>query len=528
MLDEGPEAGDALSRGTTMAKPTATIDLRLWFLAAIVFGTIAFCWPALFNRGPFFHPDTPSYVRGADAGLVAVFGHKSAWSDRLAEAPGPDPETVRKGKAGEPEGGWSRIAPKRTVLSGRSIYYGGLLYAALEILGRWGPPLLQSLLATLTIAIALGAAWGDRMRPGHLAAVFAFLAVLSPWPFYSSMLMPDLFTALTPLAAVALCCFWERLSPSRRIFLLAVAIAGATFHTTHTLIIAALAICAAILIRFRALSLRPALWLLPLILLSAYVADKAFRYGVESAIGTQPVKPPFLTARIIDDGPGYAFLQKNCPSVGFKVCDYLSILPDDSDLFLWSRSPDSAVFNSATQQDKAQLGREDSRFFIAVFKDHPFTVASTMALSIGKQFLAFGYDNFNPARPMANALLGALPTPVRAWAGQTLALQQQMPTSTFRIMAIAGALLSILLLIAAAAKTTIRSRPAICAGLLVIAVIANSAICGAFSKPHMRYQMRIIGLLPVAALILLAGSSLATNSSSQRNRDETGHSNPLL
>ena len=78
--------------------------------AALVVLVGAFVWPALFNGQPFFFPDTTAYIRGADAGIQSTFKHKSAWSVA-------------------PEAGKSvsSIADK-TVLTGRSPYYGALLY----------------------------------------------------------------------------------------------------------------------------------------------------------------------------------------------------------------------------------------------------------------------------------------------------------------------------------------------------------------------------------------------------------------
>jgi hypothetical protein len=38
--------------------------------------------------------------------------------------------------------------------------------------------------------------------------------------------------------------------------------------------------------------------------------------------------------------------------------------------------------------------------------------------------------------------------------------------------------------------------------LLVLGILINAAICGAFSTPRGRYQMRLIWVLPLAALAM--------------------------
>ncbi len=46
--------------------------------------------------------------------------------------------------------------------------------------------------------------------------------------------------------------------------------------------------------------------------------------------------PPFLTARLIVDGPGRRYLEKNCSDSKWEVCRYSNNLSGSSDRFLWS------------------------------------------------------------------------------------------------------------------------------------------------------------------------------------------------
>src|SRR5271168_5314737 len=87
----------------------------------VVVLTLLLTWPALYNRQPFFYPDTSTYIRGADAGIQHAFGQRSIWSL-------PDPTLGGGTFSGAPhQKSLSSIADK-TVLQGRSPYYGALLY----------------------------------------------------------------------------------------------------------------------------------------------------------------------------------------------------------------------------------------------------------------------------------------------------------------------------------------------------------------------------------------------------------------
>ena len=75
-------------------------------------------------------------------------------------------------------------------------------------------------------------------------------------------------------------------------------------------------------------------------------------------------------------------------------------------------------------------------------------------------------------------------------------------------VALAGmALLPIILMMAAAGRAS--SGAAILAFTVLLALLANAAICGVFSNPVDRYQSRLVWLAPFAAVIALARSRAA-------------------
>src|SRR5262249_2216969 len=107
-----------------------------------------------------------------------------------------------------------------------------------------------------------------------------------------------------------------------------------------------------------------------------------------------PIFPPMLTARLIEDGPGYRFLRRTCPESGFVACRYLSRLPTSTDDFLWSHDPSRGVFGSADALTRRALSREQWDFALAVLRDDPWGQARASALNALRQVVLVGVPEF--------------------------------------------------------------------------------------------------------------------------------------
>src|SRR5690348_9283667 len=103
-----------------------TLGRAIALLALLVAST----WVALFNGQPLFHPDTSAYVRGPDFAVVYLFGNNFATSwtqERTLEGKKGNHTITKKQKAPEVR---LNSPFDNSVLNGRSIYYGALLYFA--------------------------------------------------------------------------------------------------------------------------------------------------------------------------------------------------------------------------------------------------------------------------------------------------------------------------------------------------------------------------------------------------------------
>ena len=165
----------------------------------LIVALAALMWPALYNGQPLFFPDTLTYIRGADAGLEKLTGHSTSWTRLEDDTSKPDAQMLPGDVAKTVH--ISSIKDK-SVLSGRSVYYGALLYLGDQIGHLWFTVLVQAVLLMLAMGLFFKA-FGVTVWP-QLAIAGVATGVLTSASFYVSFLMPDLFAAITLLACATL------------------------------------------------------------------------------------------------------------------------------------------------------------------------------------------------------------------------------------------------------------------------------------------------------------------------------------
>lgn len=498
------------------------MDTSLWAgrwrsLLLVVITALALLWPALLNGGPFWFPDTSNYMRGADAAVVTVTGSRSKWSDQLEYRPdslSPAPGAADAASTGDgaranaESGGW---VSSRPVISGRSVYYGMVLYLPMRALGPWGGVIVQALMVAALVVGSLMVATRALRADTRIVvpASMAFLTLLTPLPHYTSMLMPDVYSGVLILVLATVILFWEQLGVARRLLFVGAAALMVTFHTTHVLIAVAVT-GAAMLFFFRGKArLRPLLVALPLIVV-AIAGEAAFSHVTQLQLGVKPLSPPFLSARLTASGPGTDYLHRNCDGSAddFALCAHRDRLPLFSDDFLWAEDEERGLFQLVDAQEQRRIAQQDKAFFLAVTAGDPVAAFAASAEALGQQLVAFDLGNFNYNAVLLEMAPRQLPAAEEEQFFRSRAANGTMPVA-FTVSATVVTSLAALLLLAIALGRSLARRelplaPAYrYALLIVLGILANAMICGAFSKPGARYQMRLIWLLPVAAAVVL-------------------------
>ena len=459
---------------------------------ALVLLGLLMLWPAAINGGPFLFRDTTAYVHGADAAMMRAAGVTTAWSNE-------DVRASATGAGTDPAGDDAGAA--KPVLLGRSIFYGLLAWLGALTGTLWSVVVTQALIVG---AVVVGAVRhvvdpGSSRFAAVVAATMLALAT-TPLAWFTAMVMPDVMTGPAVVAAAVLLVGWRRERAAGRAFRAGIAGYAALVHSSHVAILLVLGIAGLAFARARA----GAAMLIAAALVGV-AGEAAFARGVTALTGSAPIRPPFVTARLAEDGPARAYLQRHCGSVDFRLCRYRSRLPLNSDLFLWSDDPAQGVFGTVPVAEQRALSAEQPRFVWAVVRDRPVAVASVALAAIGRQFAAWRLSEFNHDLfpDDARAIADRLPPGERRTFVASRAFRGTMPVRLAEAASLAWTLLGL----AAALWVWTRegwSRRSAVAAVLVAGWVVDVAICGALSTPHDRYQARVVWVLALLPILLAA------------------------
>ncbi|WP_375271418.1 hypothetical protein [Sphingomonas sp.] len=465
---------------------------------ALVLLGLLMLWPAAINRAPFLFRDTTAYVHGADAAIMRATGATTAWSNEAVRA------TAAPASAAEPAGSVEEAADA-PVLLGRSIFYGVFAWLGALTGTLWTVATMQALLVG---AVVLGLV-RHVVDPGSprfaRAVVIATLALATtPLAWFTAMVMPDVLTGLALVAAAVLLVGWRRERAGARALWFGLASFAALAHSSHVLILLALGITGLAVERARV-----GAGVLILAALTGVAGEVAFARAVEMLTGSAPIRPPFVTARLAEDGPTRAYLDRHCATVEFHLCRYATRLPLNSDLFLWNAEPARGVFMAVPAAERRALAAEQPRFVWAVMCDQPLAVARVAMSAVGRQFAAWRLSEFNHDLypDDARAIAERLPPNERAAFVASRAFAGTMPIHVAQAAALLWAIAGVAVAFWSWARDR-RSALSTTAAVLVAGWVLDVVICGALSTPHDRYQARVLWVLALLP-VMLAGRRLA-------------------
>ncbi|MBD3760104.1 hypothetical protein [Rhizorhabdus sp.] len=465
--------------------------------------TLALAWPAFVNGQPFYFPDSTAYVRAADSAAFIFSGHRirTEWTAHYAGSlrPGARPRDPDRHVSTH-----GNDLATESVMSGRSPYFGALLWLS-YVFGRfWLFVLAQAAIAYALIRISLRLF--GLLRPAIVAGTVAALAALSSLPFFTTLLMPDLLAGYAILAFLLLAIDRGRLRPRERYGLVALMLLSAVAHLTHIMIIGGMALALttwAMVARWPRERFVPLACAGGLVMLAGLLSVTATSLVVEHVFGRKPLLAPFLTARFLADGPGLDYLREHCPQSGFAVCAWRGRDHVESLAFLWSNDPANGGYMLSDTATRRALAAQDSAFALAVLAEYPVAQGGRIIGNALRQMARFEVDLANTPCDPSQRCWATLPPRERAVliaspAGRSLWPQAAMAALHRAVIGIA--LIGLLAWVAArrdAAGADIR----VWLVLLTAAAAVNALLCGGISEPLARYQARIIWLLPLMAII---------------------------
>lgn len=454
-------------------------------------------WPALCNGVPFFMADTTNYFRSFDALVYSITQYQTMWSDVIQHTSVDHTQPVS--------------TFHKNIILGRSVYFGALLYPA-AFTGMIFIPVIFNALLSGAVIIGITRHFSDPAKDRKRFILFILaaigIALITPLPYFVSFLMPDIYSGLAILAAVTLFWGWNQETTCWRLFWIAIMILAAVTHSSNILILLSIAsVCTVILILQRK---QMAIW--PIILMviasiTGLASEACFNSALKWQTQKNAIRPPFLSARVIADGPGAAYLKTTCPDNGFALCSNFNNLkkePYNSDILLWNHDPRKGFFISATSQQQVAISEEQFDFVIAVTKQYPLWVLQTAFGNFADQLTKVGLEDFHGlSYKMQPASHHKIPEPLYTRILNSATERGEMSAAFNAALIAPITLLSLIVLLWAVATQPRLRTPIIIAAS---GVTINAMVCGILSGPHERYQDRVIWVIPLIATLAILKS----------------------
>lgn len=418
-----------------------------------------------------------------------------------------------------------------TSMGARSPYYGMFLYGLQKLGTLWLLAAAQAAIASWLIAL-LWRSMAPSAPAWSYAVLMATLAGLTTLPYVAAFALPDIFAAGVCASVALLVVYRERLARWEQAGVLAVLVAAMTFHTSHVLLTASLipiALLVAWLMKAQRRQLLISGGMLLGALAAAVVLVGGYSAGIKLTTGDDFGRPPFLTARVLADGPGRQFLRWSCAHGGkWAFCRFKNLPLTNSEDIIWSDKPEKGAFNLATWAERIAMSRQDMRFFLATVAYDPAGQIGASLKNWGLQLVRIRADDplLDPSVYLRNKywrttdLVGLIKA-----AGPCTPKGGCVPR--FKVVTLewintAVVLLALGMIGWRLARSDMRRllrrrdfdweaplTQVLAATVLIAAgVVINAAVCGVFSIPVARYQSRVIWLIPALGGIL--GLSLVT------------------
>lgn len=465
-------------------------------LLAVALCTVVLTLPVVLNRGPIIYFDSASYLHHAGRAVEMLM-------DRFG------PPTV--GDAAVASSAPAPSGDDDPIPAGRSIYYSFFAWVGAETLGLRAVVAVQALTLAALIVLTVRTVWPGAppaRRTAVSLALAGLLAFLTSAGLFVSLITPDMWAGLMILALALLLAAGSDLTRRARLGLGAVMALAVLFHTSHLLLLAAMTglLALAMLRRRWRQAVRP--WQLGVAggaLACGLVGQVAFSTVVTRVTGDPPLALPYLTAHLVDLGPGTRFAQESCPDSGFAICPYADRLPADWIHFLFSEDERTGVFHAAPPPVRRAMLEEQARFALATLAAEPLATAGGL-LGDGIRQLWWVSVTNTPLTVEDEVYVTAYfaPDVVETTRASAIWTRDWVPSAMTRLVQVGTALAAAGLIFLALARRLPRRGPLAALLLLcVMGLVLNAFICGVLASPYGRFQARVAWLLPFLLVLAL-------------------------
>ncbi len=435
-------------------------------------GALIMLWPAICNGYPLLYPDSISYLRDGGPLMRILLLH----------------------------------SPKGYMAMRSEIYSVGI-YSFHWNISAWPIVVMQAVVVAYVMWLVVRALRATSMGVKRLAVQYLVLvgglSLTTSLGWYVCFVMPDNLGPVLYLC-IYLLVFVESLSFGERFLVVVIAGWAAAAHSTHLMLAVGIFAMLTLLwivrwtpmkVRGRALA---GVGGLLLVVAGGQIALHGYLYGKPSLYGNHM---PYLTARVVADGPGRWYLRAHCGELQWAICGKVNSLPDNDDEFLWS---DGGVWSSASPAMQQRMLKEEIPLVIAAVRAYPVEQMQRSYANFWQEFTDFGLWDFQQNSWMQSQINLVLRDTESTYQATREA------RSTLPVVFFSGVLNWVVCISAVAIALALpllwrRGRWQVLGlGVIVIpTVVANAVLTAVLSESDSRYQSRLIWLVPMVAGILL-------------------------
>lgn len=474
------------------------------FRAFLLFAaTVVLCLAVLIiNRGPLFYFDTGSYFRQGDAALSLII-----------PAPKNDGVATETGD-GSAE---ARVEDDDTTSGSRSMAY------SLLVASFWRADALPGVvvvhLAMLLLAVWLAmrvlqrTAQTDRSTL-QLVTIPLLAGATTALPFYIAYIMPDIFASILLILIAVAVVAGHHMRLMEWLAVSALAAFSVVLHPSHLGIVV---LMVPFVVLAALLRLGYGRWLavgFSICLVAIAIAErKAFEIATETVARKEVIHTPHITARLIADGPGLAYLDDVCPRDDLATCALHEALSWSDDPYrltashiIFEQSERLGSFRLMPVEDQQAVAAEQRAFFLQVLRARPFGTVFALSGNAMEQLTKNSVRQTIPNEAvMKNAKsLSGLPE------DKLEVLDNIVMKRDYSWLGSVNAIHSVIYLFSFAVVIGLlvwprRVAPSLklFALFILIGVAVNALVCGGVSQPADRYGARVMWLLPFTAAFLL-------------------------
>jgi hypothetical protein len=361
-----------------------------------------------------------------------------------------------------------------------------------------------------------------------LVALSVFLTLLTGLPWFSSQIMPDVFTGPVILTIFMLGFAWERLGAGERWLLVIGLTTMLSFHPSFpplTILVTSFVLTVSLL---RRVPRRQILRILAVLLGPVVLAFLAMGIYSEALIHRAtilPEGPTLILARVIADGPGRAYLRESCGQGShYELCPYVDELPTDVSDFLFSAE---SPWKRVTQKLGIEGSRiEASSIVMNAIRRYPLWQMEQSSINFVRQLMMFrgielplcyasenteGFNSCLDQYKITQIVSTYFPNELMEFRS-SLQNGRRFPLNIIYIGDVVIVIISTIFCVSVSYRWWGPGgypEPLVSDLLAVIfvGILSNAALTGILAPPQDRYGARVIWLLPFFAFLYFAWSN---------------------